>query len=157
MIDELLARVDVLPPSLVLAQAAIESGWGRSRFAAEGNNVFGLRGSRGRGLIPRGRGPYEKHTVRAFSSLQSCIDFYMWNINTNPEYEDLRQIRRQRQSLCDPIELAQGLKTYSEMGCDYVDDVVELIRNNNQTLYDRYRLNTRDLYAFESRRSQDLL
>ncbi len=153
MLHELLSRVDILPPSLVLGQAAIESAWGTSRFAIEGNNVFGLRGSRGRGLVPKGRGPDETHTVRAFRNLQACINYYLWNINTNPEYEDLRQIRMQRHAHCNPIELAQGLKTYSEKGYTYVGDLVAMIRKNNLTMYDKYRLNAGNPYALTGRRS----
>ena len=91
--QELLKRVNVLPVSLILAQAAIESGWGTSRFCLEGNNIFGLRTSSGYGMVPKGRRSEEEFTVSVFNDLQSCIDYYMWNINTNPQYEELRYIR----------------------------------------------------------------
>ena len=140
MLDELITRVDVLPASLVLAQAAIESGWGTSRFAIEGNNIFGIRNSRGSGMIPRERGPECSFALSTFDTLQSCIRFHLWNINSHPEYEHLRKIRTRGCSPYNPIELAQGLNTYSEMGYKYVNKVVNTIERCNLQTYDSYEL-----------------
>lgn len=142
MLDELLVRVNVLPASLVLAQAAIESGWGTSRFALMGNNLFGLRGPRGNGMEPREVKSNGDFSLSTFVNLQSCISYYIWNINTHTEYKDLRQIRLHKTFPYDSTELAQGLTTYSEMGSTYVDKVVDLIDNNNLKAYDFYRLKT---------------
>jgi Bax protein len=138
MLDELIVRVDVLPASLVLAQAAIESGWGTSRFALEGNNIFGIRNSRGMGMIPRERESEGSFALSTFDNLQSCIRFYLWNINTHPEYEHLRKIRTRGCFPYNPIELAQGLSTYSESGYAYVGKVVETIEHYNLQTFDRY-------------------
>jgi len=140
MLEELLVKVDVLPASLVLAQAAIESGWGTSRFATEGNNVFGLRGPKGSGMTPGALAAGCSFSLSTFSDLQECINFYLWNINTRSEYESLRKIRTQAHVNYDPVELARGLESYSEIGNAYVDKVVGLIRDNNLTEYDLYRL-----------------
>ena len=140
MIQELLKRVNVLPVSLILAQAAIESGWGTSRFCIEGNNIFGLRTPSGYGILPKGRSSEEGVTLSVFNDLQSCINYYMWNINTNPQYKELRYIRSLSQPPYDSFALAQGLRNYSEMGTEYVRRVELLISYNALKGYDDYRL-----------------
>jgi Bax protein len=140
MVQELLKRVNVLPVSLIIAQAAIESGWGTSRFCIEGNNIFGLRTSSGYGILPKGRNSEEGVTLSVFNDLQSCIDYYMWNINTNPQYKELRYIRSLSQPPYDSFALAQGLRNYSEMGTEYVRRVELLISYNALKGYDDYRL-----------------
>ncbi len=140
MIQELLKRVNVLPVSLILAQAAIESGWGTSRFCIEGNNIFGLRTPSGYGILPKGRSSEEGVTLSVFNDLQSCINYYMWNINTNPQYKELRYIRSLSQPPYDSFALAQGLRKYSVMGIEYVRRVELLISYNALKGYDDYRL-----------------
>jgi Bax protein len=140
MVDELLLRVDVLPNSLILAQAAIESGWGTSRFALEGNNLFGLRTLSGRGMVPKDRDDGKAFKVSRFKDLQSSIDYYLWNINSHPKYEELRQIRSRQTYPYDPFKLAQGLRHYSEIGEEYVQMVIWLIEYNNLQEYDSYTL-----------------
>jgi len=140
MVAELLKRVNVLPVSLILAQAAIESGWGTSRFCLEGNNIFGLRTASGYGMIPRERPDHEAFAVSVFRDLQSCIDYYMWNINTNGQYEELRYIRSLSPAPYDSFALAKGLRNYSEMGIEYVRRVELLIGYNELKAYDDYRL-----------------
>jgi Bax protein len=140
MLDELLLRVDVLPASLVLAQAAIESGWGTSRFALEGNNIFGLRGPGGLGMTPAQRNSKCGFTLSAFGDLQECVSYYLWNINTHENYEGLRRLRARESTRYDPLLLARCLDGYSEMGSRYVARIVGMIRENNLTAYDAYRL-----------------
>jgi len=140
MIAELLKRVNVLPVSLILAQAAIESGWGTSRFCIEGNNIFGLRTPSGYGILPKGRSSEEGVTLSVFNDLQSCINYYMWNINTNPQYKELRYIRSLSRPPYDSFALAQGLRNYSEMGTEYVRRVELLIGYNALKGYDDYQL-----------------
>ena len=143
MIDELLSRVDILPASLILAQAAIESGWGTSRFSLEGNNVFGLRTLSAYGMIPKDKDTGQGFSVSVFDDLQSCIDYYIWTINTHPKYEELRRLRSMCPRPYDSFSLAQGLKNYSELGDRYVRKVEELISYNDLQNYDEYRLRLR--------------
>ncbi|HHO76639.1 MAG TPA: hypothetical protein ENN05_09455 [Deltaproteobacteria bacterium] len=140
MIEDLLVKVDVLPPSLILAQAAIESGWGTSRFAVDGNNLFGLRTPSGEGMVPRQQGEGMVFRVSRFEDLQSNIDYYLWNINTHHKYEELRGIRSGSAYPYDPVELAGGLRHYSEMGDEYVEKLVRIIEYNNLKDYDGYGL-----------------
>lgn len=140
MVDELLMRVDVLPVSLVLSQAAIESGWGTSRFVLEGNNLFGLRTLSGDGMVPKERDQGKVFKVSRFKDLQSSIDYYLWTINTHPKYEELRQIRSTNSYPYDPALLAKGLRHYSQIGEEYVQMIIWLIEYNNLQEYDSYRL-----------------
>ncbi|HVN70584.1 MAG TPA: glucosaminidase domain-containing protein [Desulfomonilia bacterium] len=140
MAQELLKKVNVLPVSLVLAQAAIESGWGTSRFCIQGNNIFGLRTPSRFGMVPRERRSDEDFTLSVFNDLQSCVDYYIWNINTNPQYKQLRYIRSLSQPPYDSFALAQGLRNYSELGIKYVRRVELLISYNALKSYDDYRL-----------------
>ena len=135
LIDELLVRADVIPVSLALAQAANESGWGTSRFAREGNNIFGQWCfDEGCGLIPGKRGEDKSHEVRAFASIQHSVRAYFRNLNTNPTYEYLRELRAQMRMLgkdIDPLELASGLTRYSERGHVYVAELQSMIHSND--------------------------
>lgn len=140
MIEELLKRIDVLPVSLILAQAAIESGWGTSRFCLEGNNVFGLRTLSGCGLAPKEKDSAKGISLSVFNDLQSCIDYYIWTINTHPKYEELRCMRSMSMKPYDSLALSRGLKYYSEMGSEYVKRVEDLISYNSLKTYDDYRL-----------------
>ncbi|MBN1634921.1 MAG: glucosaminidase domain-containing protein [Deltaproteobacteria bacterium] len=146
-LDELLVRVNVLPPSLIIAQAAIESGWGTSRFVLEGNNLFGLRNRNGRGMIPNRQRDGEVFWVSIFDDLQACIDYYLWNINTYPVYEELRTIRDEMEQPHDPLVLARGLQQYSELGITYVEKLKKLIIDNELTEYDMYSLGQQEYSA----------
>jgi len=139
-LDDMLHRVNVLPPSLVLTQAANESAWGTSRFATQGNNYFGQWCYvQGCGLVPLQRGDGAKHEVAKFSSVQESIHRYFMNVNRNKAYFDLRQIRYVRgkngQSLEDTnaaLALTNGLLKYSERGEAYVKDLQAMIRHNDE-------------------------
>ncbi len=134
-IQKLLSRVDILPPSLVIAQAALESGWGRSRFSLEANNIFGIRTLSNRGIVPSER--MDGVRISVFKDLQSCIDYHILNINSHPMYVELRKIRQEMDPPFDPLILARGLKNYSEQGNTYVHKIVRIIRVNNLRKYDR--------------------
>ena len=131
---ELLLRVDVVPPSLSLAQAASESGWGTSRFAAEGNSLFG-QWSWGKGLKPA-----EQRTesvgdqrVAAFDSTFAAANGYALNLNTQRAYQDLRLKRAELRRNNLPITgtaLVQTLTRYSERGQPYVDELTALMTQN---------------------------
>jgi len=134
-IGRLLDRVDQVPPSLVLAQAANESGWGTSRFALQANNLFGQwTFTPGTGLVPEGRPKGETYEVRLFDNLLDSVRSYMKNLNTHPAYRSFRQLRRELREQGAPlkgIHLAQGLKNYSIRRDEYVKEIVDLIRTNN--------------------------
>jgi Bax protein len=136
----LLKNLDIVPPSLAMAQAAYESSWGTSRFAKHGNNFFGQRCfSVGCGLVPKYRisGPY--HEVEAFESPFASIASYIRNINKSGAYSALRKIRvdlRKKGKFLLGLELADGLSLYSERGKEYVFEVKKMIQVNNLTNYD---------------------
>lgn len=134
-LETLLRRVDIIPSSLVLAQAANESAWGTSRFAVEGNNFFGQWCfSDGCGLVPRARSSDAEHEVRMFRSPEASVRAYFHNINTFPSYRELREIRarlRDRGRPIDSISLSRGLQDYSERGEEYIEELQSMILFNN--------------------------
>lgn len=146
-LERLLRRVDVLPPSLVLAQAANESAWGTSRFAQEANNFFGQWCySQGCGLVPSRRRSSANHEVKAFASVEAAVSAYFQNLNTFPSYLNLRLIReslREKAQPIDGISLTAGLTRYSERGEDYIDELQALIYYNE--LLERDKLVTQVL------------
>ncbi len=137
LIARLLRRVDVVPMSLALAQAAKESAWGTSRFAVDGNNFFGEWCFRpGCGLVPRLRAEDRKHEVEAFSSASASVSSYLRNLNTHANYRSFRMARGALRESGTPLSgllLADGLVGYSERREDYVEEVKHLIRVNRLT------------------------
>jgi len=135
IIAELKLRIDVVPPSLVLAQAAKESGWGTARFAFEGNNYFGQRcWAAGCGIIPAARVPGAAHEVASFSSAARSLESYLRNLNTHDEYEDFRATRarlRAADERLSGIVLAEHLGMYSERRQSYINELKSFIRFNN--------------------------
>ena len=138
-VDDLLIRVDVVPESLVLAQAANESGWGTSRFARQANNLFGIWCFReGCGLTPKSRDEGLTHEVAKYETVQVGLVAYIHTINTNPAYTYLRDIRattRSQEQHFSGLALAEGLLRYSSRGIDYVRDIQQLIRVNELQKY----------------------
>ncbi|MCK0107097.1 glucosaminidase domain-containing protein [Marinobacter sp. S0848L] len=134
-------RIGVIPPSLILAQAANESAWGTSRFATQGNNLFGQWCfSKGCGLVPLSRVPGASHEVAKFSSPYGSIRAYITNLNRHPTYQRVRDVRQQARQNGDPlsgIAMAGGLLGYSERGEDYVKEIRAMIRYNNLGFYDK--------------------
>lgn len=132
---KLLERVDIIPPSIVLAQAANESAYGTSRFAQDGNNLFGQwTFVSGDGLVPKNRPAGATYEVRRFDSPYDSVKSYMWNINVHPAYRPFRiqRARRRAEGLpLDGIELMQGLKRYSIRHEDYVEAIRSIIRQND--------------------------
>jgi len=133
-------RLDVIPPSLILAQAANESAWGTSRFALRGNNLFGQWCfSKGCGLVPLSRVEGASHEVAAFSSPYHSVRAYIQNLNRHASYQGLRDTRLDDREAGDPLSglaLARGLISYSERGEEYVNDIRSMIRYNNLEFYD---------------------
>ncbi|MGY8995125.1 MAG: glucosaminidase domain-containing protein [Alphaproteobacteria bacterium] len=142
-LDTLVARVDVIPPSLVLAQAALESGWGTSRFAHEGNAVFGQRSwNEDDGIVPEARRSDETHVVKSFDGLKDSVLAYLVNLNRHGAYRHLRQIRTALHSENLPLDgwtLAAGLDDYAEEA-DYIELVRSVIRFNKLSDFDNARL-----------------
>lgn len=134
IIDELLVKVDIIPPSLALAQAANESAWGTSRFAVKANNLFGQWCYvEGCGVIPKQRSDDEKHEVAKFNTVQASIDSYMRNLNSQFSYETLRQIRNELRDQGEALtgsDLAEGLLPYSTRREEYVKEIRSMINYN---------------------------
>ena len=131
--QQLVNRVDVVPLSLLLAQAAIESSWGSSRFAREGNNLFGIWTWGDKGLIPYAREDGMTHKVAMYDSILDSVRAYLTMLNRLPHYLRFRQIRRQSRN---PLKLAEGLLYYSERGDSYVWELQNFIESNGLHRYD---------------------
>lgn len=141
---DLLSRIDVVPPSLALAQAAQESGWGTSRFAQNANALYGQRawGAEAEGLKPA-EAERPDFRVRAFPDLLSGVRSYLHNLNSHDAYEELRRRRARARALGRPLDalnLVGGLHSYSEEGKDYVRALSELIESNRLQAFDSTRL-----------------
>ncbi|RUO22373.1 peptidoglycan hydrolase [Aliidiomarina iranensis] len=130
----LIRRVDIIPDTLVLIQAANESGWGTSRFAMDARNFFGQWcWTKGCGLVPSGRGEGQIHEVREFNSVTESVRSYIRNLNTHDAYQELRQIRAELRQTEQPVmaqPLTYGLMAYSERGEDYIIELNQMIRFN---------------------------
>lgn len=133
-VSTLLRRVDTVPVSLALVQAAAESGWGRSRYAVQGNNLFGhWCFEPGCGIVPSRRAPGDDHEVARFSSVNESVARYLHNLNTHPSYRPFRQLRARDRAMGKTpgaAGLAEGLVMYSERRQDYVREVKQMIQVN---------------------------
>lgn len=140
----LVTRVDIIPVSLAMAQAAEESGWGTSRFAQRGNALFGQwTTADDEGLVPKDRAEGKTHKVKKFDTLAASVAGYMRNLNTHGAYKSLRaeraRMRRAGQSL-DGHRLAGTLTKYSERGQKYVDSIRLMIDANDLRALDQAEL-----------------
>ncbi len=140
-VGELLMRVDIVPLSITLAQAAIESGWGTSRYLREGNALYGqYTYDKETGIQPRDRDKGKKFFVKKFLNLSESTQSYLKNINTHNAYRKLRQergkLRMNGESLTG-LSLAKYLENYSERKGEYVKDLIQIIRTNNFMKFDR--------------------
>ena len=137
-LTELLKRVNIIPAQLVLAQAALESSWGTSRFAEKGNNYFGeWCFTKGCGIPPLDIDLEHYHEVKSFPSVHAAIASYFNNINTNDAYSELRNIRAKLQQDNQPITaqaLAHGLLAYSQIGHQYIQRLLDLINSNKNLI-----------------------
>jgi Bax protein len=136
-LERLLKQIAPLPVELILAQAAVESGWGTSRFALEGNALFGQwTWKPGAGIIPSGRGDGETHAVRAYPRLIDSVWDYANNLNTSLAYKDFRDARARRLQLGKPLAglpLIETLEKYSQKGQDYLEVLEDIIEQNDLT------------------------
>lgn len=134
-LEQLLHRVDVIPAGLAVAQAANESAWGQSRFAREGNNLFGVwTWDEDKGIRPARRAAGKTHLVRAYDSRAESVRDYMLNLNSHPAYRPMRALRaqlRERERPLSALRLAEGLEAYSELGDEYVRRIQSMIRAND--------------------------
>ncbi len=138
-------RINIIPVSLALGQAIIESGWGQSRFATEGNALYGQwTTSEDKGIIPQDRDEDKSHAVLKFKNLSESVEAYMFNINTHQAYYNFRVIRRidERIKYTDPISMkVKYLAAYAEIGDKYVDKLELIIASNNLQEFDRFKFN----------------
>jgi len=146
-LDALLERMDIVPPSLALAQAAEESGWGTSRFVREGNALFGQHTYKpGQGLVPARRDPGNTHEVRIFNRLLDSVASYMFNLNSHPAYREFRRaraIQRRSRGSLDGFALVATLTRYSERGGAYIKTIRSIIETNGLAAFDQASLDGR--------------
>tara|TARA_B100001057_G_scaffold493853_1_gene589219 strand:- start:149 stop:1198 length:1050 start_codon:yes stop_codon:yes gene_type:complete len=142
-LSSLKIRMDEIPVSLAIAQAAKETGWGTSRFAQEGNALFGQWTWSGEGLKPKDSEKNEGHKVMKFNVLQASVRAYQRNLNTHSSYKNLRKARaelRDRGKPLDSLILAKYLNEYAETGEKYVDVLQQIIKQNNLKDFDDAKL-----------------
>jgi len=136
-------RMDEIPVSMAIAQAAKETGWGTSRFALKGNALFGQWTWSGEGLKPKNADKGEDHKVMKFHSLQLSVRAYLRNLNTHSSYKNLRKARtklRNRDKSLDSLILSKHLDKYAETGNEYVEILQKIIIQNNLKDFDEARL-----------------
>ncbi len=132
-------RMDEIPVSLAIAQAAKETGWGSSRFAQEGNALFGQWTWSGEGIKPLDVGKDEKHKVAKFKILKASVRAYQRNLNTHSSYKEFRierAIQRDNEEKLDSIKLVSFLEKYAETGKEYTEVLKKIIIQNNLTDFD---------------------
>ena len=136
-------RMDEIPVSLAIAQAAKETGWGTSRFAQEGNALFGQWTWSGEGLKPKDADKDKGHKVMKFQVLKLSVRAYLRNLNTHASYRDLRKARAELRNLNKPLDsliLSNHLDKYAETGNQYIDVLQKIIQQNNLKDFDEARL-----------------
>ena len=136
-------RMDEIPVSLAIAQAAKETGWGTSRFALKGNALFGQWTWSGEGLKPKNADKGEDHKVMKFHSLQLSVRAYLRNLNTHSSYKNLRKARTELRNANKPLDgivLSNHLDKYAETGVEYIEVLQKIITQNNLNDFDEARL-----------------
>ena len=136
-------RMDEIPVSLAIAQAAKETGWGTSRFALKGNALFGQWTWSGEGLKPKNAEEGKDHKVMKFHSLRLSVRAYLRNLNTHSSYKNLRKARtdlRNQNKALDSLILSKHLDKYAETGNQYIDVLKKIIEQNNLKDFDEARL-----------------
>ena len=136
-------RMDEIPVSMTIAQAAKETGWGTSRFAQEGNALFGQWTWSGEGIKPAAADNNSTHKVMKFKVLQASVKAYQRNLNTHSTYKNFRSTRaelRDENKSLDSIILSEHLDKYAETGKKYVKILQQIIRQNNLQDFDDAKL-----------------
>ena len=150
-LDNLIIKVDSIPVSLALAQAVIESGWGTSRFAYEGNALFGqyIWDSQTSGIVPNERETNAKYKIKSFDTLRESVASYMKNLNTNFHYNEFRLNRfilRSNNISLDGALLAEYLYNYS-IEEDYINKIKEIIQTNNFNDFENIKIEPNQILA----------
>ncbi len=142
-LSTLKVRMDEIPVSLAIAQAAKETGWGTSRFALKGNALFGQWTWSGEGLKPRDADEGKDHKVMKFHSLQLSVRAYLRNLNTHSTYKNLRKARTELRNQNKPLDsliLSKYLDKYAETGSQYIEVLQKIIEQNNLKDFDEAKL-----------------
>ena len=142
-LSTLKVRMDEIPVSLAISQAAKETGWGTSRFALKGNALFGQWTWSGEGLKPKNADEGKEHKVMKFHSLQLSVRAYLRNLNTHSTYKNLRKARtklRNQNKPLDSLVLSKHLDKYAETGSKYIEVLQQIIEQNNLKDFDEARL-----------------
>ena len=138
-VTELKQRMDIIPTSIAIAQAAKESGWGTSRFALEGNAMYGQWTWDGDGIEPSQKDKEKEHKILKFPKLQSSVSAYMKNLNTHRGYSEFRKERakkRESNKKITGVDLVDYLYNYAQTGSEYVKTLKKIIQQNNLTDFD---------------------
>ena len=136
-------RMDEIPVSLAIAQAAKETGWGTSRFALEGNALFGQWTWNGEGIKPASASSETTHKVMKFKILQASVRAYQRNLNTHSSYKEFREaraIQRDNDGKLNSLELVKYLDKYAETGKEYTEVLKKIIEQNSLTDFDGVKL-----------------
>ena len=136
-------RMDIIPVSIALAQAANESGWGTSRFALEGNALFGQWTYSKKGISPKNKDPDQSHKILQFQILKASVRAYKNNLNTHRAYQEFREARarlKQENKQVTGLDLTKYLKRYASIGEKYVEILEAIIKNNSLTDFDKSNL-----------------
>ena len=131
--------MDIIPTSIAIAQAAKESGWGTSRFALEGNAMYGQWTWDGDGIEPSQKDEKKEHKILKFPKLQSSVSAYMKNLNTHRGYSEFRKERAEKRESNKKIigvDLVDYLYNYAQTGSEYVKTLKKIIQQNNLTDFD---------------------
>ena len=142
-LSKLKMRMDIVPVSIAIAQAANESGWGTSRFALEGNALFGQWTWSKKGISPKNKDPNKSHKVLQFQILRASVRAYKNNLNTHNAYREFREVRaqlRQENVIVEGDKLTKYLKNYAAIGEKYVSILDDIIEKNSLTDFDRANL-----------------
>ena len=142
-LKELLVRMDIIPTSIALAQAAKESGWGTSRFALEGNAIFGQWTWSGQGIAPLDRESNKNHKILKFPILRASVKAYQNNLNTHKSYSKFRQKRsslRDKNKKIKGLDLTETLNNYAQTGSEYTKILNQIIKQNRLMDFEPVRL-----------------
>mgnify|MGYP003951249073 CR=1 FL=1 len=142
-VEELKIKMDIIPASIALAQAAKESGWGTSRFALEGNAIFGQWTWNGKGIAPLDRDKSKNHKILKFPILRASVKAYKNNLNTHKSYIKFREMRknlREKNKKITGLLLTQTLQNYAETGTEYTKILEQIINQNRLMDFELVRL-----------------
>ena len=158
--NQLLAKVDIIPISMAMAQAATESAWGTSRFARDGYNLFGQWCyNKGCGIKPKRREEGAIHEVRIFTTIYESVHAYILNLNSNPVYQEMRALRaslRENNEVIRGKILAGGLMRYSQIGKKYIEIIRSVIRQNGLEQYDEMQFANKQITQIQEKDHSEL-